>query len=173
LRKRTLILVSALIFTAILFLAIRVANINKLREATKQVFVSAPDFMLLDINGNGKRLSDFKGKVVILDFWATWCPPCKAEIPHFIELYGTYKNKGLEIIGISLDWNAQRILGPFAEENGINYNLLIGDDKVTDLYGGIMSIPTTFVIDKEGNIRNRYIGYRDKEVFEEAVEGLL
>ena len=172
-KKRTWILIALFIFVAILFLVIRSINIAKLKEATKPVFVQAPDFMLLDINGGEKKLSDFKGKVVILDFWTTWCPPCKAEIPHFIELYNSYKDKGLEIIVVSLDWNAERIIGPFADENNINYILLVGNDRVTDSYGGIMSIPTTFVIDRNCNIRKRYIGYRDKEVFEKDVKELL
>ena len=139
----------------------------------KKVSNPAPDFTLQDLNGNWSSLSEFKGKVVILDFWATWCPPCKAEIPHFIELYDDYKDKGLEIIGVSLDFNANKILGAFVEENSINYTILIGDRDVTDLYGGIMSIPTTFVIDRDGGIRKKYIGYKEKEVFEEDVKGLL
>ena len=133
----------------------------------------APSFTLLDINGDEKSLSDFKGKVVILDFWATWCPPCRAEIPHFVELYDEHKDKGLEVIGISVDWNAERVVGPFAEENGINYTLLLGSDDVSNAYGGIVSIPTTFLIDRDGGIRKKYIGYRDKDVFENDIKELL
>lgn len=139
----------------------------------KAVFKPAPDFTLFDIHGSERRLKDFKGKVIILDFWATWCPPCKAEIPHFIELYNEYKNEGLEIIGVALDWNAERVVPQFAEEAGMNYTVLLGNRDVTDLYGGIISIPTTFVIDREGGIRKKYIGYRDKEVFEEDIKELL
>lgn len=167
--KKTIIIILVLVVTgAILFAWI--AGLNKVPEI---VYRPAPDFTLLDINGNEATLSDFKGNVVILDFWATWCPPCKAEIPHFIELQDEYKDEGLEIIGVSLDWNAERILGGFAGDNGINYTLLIGNDDVTDLYGGIISIPTTFVIDRDGGIRKRYIGYKEKEVFERDVKELL
>lgn len=133
----------------------------------------APDFTLLDINGNERRLSDYKGKVIILDFWATWCPPCKAEVPHFIELHNAYKDRGLEIIGVTLDHNAEKVAQSFAEENGINYVVLLGNRSVTDLYGGIMSIPTTFVIDRDGLIKKRYLGYQDKEVFERDIKELL
>jgi len=143
------------------------------RGSKEETFKQAPDFTLKDISGNERMLSDFSGKVVILDFWATWCPPCKAEIPHFVELYDAHKDEGLEIIGVSLDRNAEKVVGAFAEENKVNYTLLVGDNHVTDLYGGIMSIPTTFVIDRDGRITKRFVGYRDKEVFEEAIKELL
>ena len=137
------------------------------------VYRPAPDFTLFDIYGEARSLSDFRGKVVILDFWTTWCPPCRAEIPHFIELYDEYKDEGLEIIGISMDWNGDRIVAPFVEDNGINYVILLDKDEVANLYGGIISIPTTFVIDRDGGIRKRYVGYRDKEVFENDIKELL
>ncbi|MDP8229834.1 MAG: TlpA disulfide reductase family protein [Candidatus Gorgyraea atricola] len=167
--KKTIIIISVLVLTAIILFT-WFSGINKVPEV---VYRPAPDFALLDINGNETTLSNLKGNIVILDFWATWCPPCKAEIPHFIELQDEYRDEGLEIIGISFDWNAERILGGFAEENGINYTLLIGTDEVSDLYGGIMSLPTTFVIDRDGGIRKRYIGYKGKEVFEKDIKELL
>lgn len=167
--KKTIVIISVIVFTGIILFT----WFNMINKVPEVVYRPAPDFSLLDINGNEITLSNFKGNVVILDFWATWCPPCKAEIPHFIELQNEYRDEGLKIIGVSLDWNAERILGSFAEENGINYTLLIGNDDVTDLYGGIMSIPTTFVIDRDGGIRKRYIGYKEKEVFEKDVKELL
>lgn len=133
----------------------------------------APDFELLDVNGKKVKLSDFKGKIIILDFWATWCPPCRAEIPGFIELYKKYKDKGVEIIGISLDEGGVRDVLPFIKEFGVNYTILIGNYKVTQDYGGIRGIPTTFVIDRKGNIRAKYVGYRPKELFERDIIVLL
>ncbi|MBU1006883.1 MAG: TlpA family protein disulfide reductase [Candidatus Omnitrophica bacterium] len=161
------------ILTLVLAAYLSFTWISKMYEVPEVVYRPAPDFTLMDIYGNETSLSDFKGKVVILDFWATWCPPCKAEIPHFVELYDMYQDEGLEIIGISLDWNGERVLAPFAKENGMNYPILLGNDDVNSLYGGVMSLPTTFIIDKDGGIRDRFIGYRDKAVFEEAIKDLL
>lgn len=133
--------------------------------------VQAPKFTLTDIEGRRLSLSDYRGKVVILDFWAPWCPPCKREIPDFIALQKQYESRGLQIIGIGLD--QQENVASFARENGINYPVLIGDDDISKLYGGISGIPTTFIIDKEGNVSSRFEGFNDKTVFEEAIKKLL
>jgi len=188
--KQFIMLIAALIFlTALSLFALNTTGVLKIfspgrtisvekkteviEDIKKPVVNPAPDFALLDINGEKKSMSDFSGKVIILNFWATWCPPCREEIKHLIELYEEYKHRGLEIIGVSLDWNAQRVAGPFAEEKGINYTILLGDQNVVDLYGGIMSIPTTFIIGRDGGIRDKYIGYRNKTDFEKDIEGLL
>jgi len=140
---------------------------------TKTGFKLAPEFSLKDVNGTEKKLSDFRGSVVIIDFWATWCPPCREEIPHFVELYNQYKDQGLEIIGVSMDQSPERIIPGFIEKNNINYTILFGEDKVYDLYGGINAIPTTFIVDKEGNLVRKYVGYREKGVFEQDIKELL
>jgi peroxiredoxin len=131
----------------------------------------APYFELKDLNSNKVRLTDFAGKVIILDFWATWCPPCKKEIPDFIELYKQYSKRGVTIIGIALDeYNAVK---NFHSENKINYPILLGTDEVVKLYGGIRGIPTTFVIGKDGTIRQRYEGFRPKDLFEKEIKAAL
>ena len=134
---------------------------------------SAPSFTLQDLNGKQVSLSDFKGKVVILDFWATWCPPCVKEIPHFIELYEQYKDQGFAIVGISLDRKGISVVKSFAQKYRVNYPILMADGQVDKAYGGIPGIPTTFVIDSAGNIRQKYVGYRDKAVFEADIKALL
>jgi len=134
---------------------------------------SAPSFTLQDLNGKQVSLSDFKGKVVILDFWATWCPPCVKEIPHFIALYEQYKDQGFAIVGISLDHQGISVVKSFARKYRVNYPILMTDGQVDKAYGGIPSIPTTFVIDSAGNIRQKYVGYRDKAVFEADIKALL
>ena len=135
----------------------------------------APDFELYNLSGKTVRLSDFSGKVLILDFFATWCPPCKAEIPHFVELKSKYGDSGLEIIGISLDrgagWN--ELLERFASTYQINYPILKGSDEVVNAYGGIRAIPTTFVIDRNQVVKDKVIGYIDKASWEQKILPLL
>jgi peroxiredoxin len=131
----------------------------------------APGFTLPDVNGHPVSLADLRGKVVVLDFWATWCPPCKREIPDFIELQSQYGSKGLQVIGIGLDEPEK--LKAFALSNGMNYSVLMGTDDIAMKYGGISGIPTTFIIDKSGRIVNRFEGFRSKDVFENEIKRLL
>jgi len=133
----------------------------------------APNFVLKDVNGNRVSLSDFKGKVVLLDFWCTWCLPCRAEIPHFVDLYSTYRNKGLQIVGIALEPHNVKGVKKFVQKYRINYPVLIGDYKVSFDYGGISSIPTTFIITRDGKIFRGYLGYQEKSVFEKDIQVLL
>jgi cytochrome c biogenesis protein CcmG/thiol:disulfide interchange protein DsbE len=134
---------------------------------------AAPSFSLTDTKGKKVSLSEFKGKVVILDFWATWCAPCRKEIPDFIELYKQYGSKRFQMIGISLDQGGIKDVIPFMKDHGISYPILIGNRAVASQYGGIRGIPTTFVIDKKGNIRAQYVGYRPKQTFEKDILSLL
>jgi thiol-disulfide isomerase/thioredoxin len=133
----------------------------------------APQWELTNVEGKLVKLSDFHGKVVILDFWATWCVPCRVEIPHFIELQKQYGNKGLTIIGVSLDEQGPEVVKKFVKRLGVNYPIVIGNEKVVEAYGGIYAIPTTFVIDRQGRIVSRHIGYDDKAVFEKEIQALL
>lgn len=174
-----------LIATIVLLTAVSVFGIISINRAPKKIIYEeagkgvtgalkpAPEFLLEDIRGMEMKLSDFKGRVVILDFWATWCPPCREEIPHFASLYDEYRDKGLDVIGIAMDRNPGMVLPDFIKDNGINYPILLGNQDIYDSYGGIAAIPTTFIIDKEGNIRKKYIGYNEKEVFEKDLKELL
>jgi len=131
----------------------------------------APGFTLPDLNGKPVSLADFKGRVVVLDFWATWCPPCRREIPDFIKLQTEYGSKSVQIVGIALDEPGK--VQEFARQNGMNYPVLLGTQEISVKYGGIEGIPTTFIIDKNGKIANRFEGFRPRAVFEEEIKKLL
>lgn len=134
---------------------------------------SAPDFNLKDLSGKTVKLSDFKGKVVVLNFWATWCGPCRAEIPALIKARNQYHDKGVEIIGISLDDDGSESVAAFAKQFKINYPIVIGTLKDVNNYGSFDSIPTTFVVDREGKIRSSHLGMVSFGDVENAVKPLL
>lgn len=133
----------------------------------------APDWELTDVNGKIVKLSDFRGKVVVLNFWATWCPPCREEIPGFISLQNEYGEKGLVIVGVSLDNGGVKAVNPFFTRMGINYPVMIGNKLVAQRYGGITMLPSTFIIDRQGNITAAHQGELDRATLESEIKGLL
>ncbi len=135
----------------------------------------APDFALKDADGKTVRLADYKGKVVLLDFWATYCGPCRIEIPWFMDLERTRKDKGFAVLGVSMDDNGWEDVKPFLAELKVNYRVVIGDDATAQSYGGVDSIPTAFLIDKQGKIAAIHIGLDGggRKEFEDGVDELL
>jgi len=134
----------------------------------------APDFALKDANGNTVRLSEYKGKVVLLDFWATWCGPCKVEIPWFIQFEQKYKDKGFAVLGVSMDEDGWSAVKPFIEEHKMNYRVALGNDQVSELYGGLDSLPTTLLVDRSGRIAKIHIGLETgRDGFENEITNLL
>jgi len=135
--------------------------------------IPAPAFSLLDLDGKRVELAQFKGQVLVIDFWATWCPPCREAIPELIAMKKKYGPRGFDIVGISMDENPARVVPPFIEQYGINYPVVMADAQVPSDFGGIYGLPTTFIVDRNGNIAQRYIGYVDLKVIEKEIEGLL
>lgn len=110
---------------------------------------------------------------VVVDFWATWCGPCKIEIPWFIEFERKNKDKGLVVLGVSMDEDGWTSVKPYVKELGINYRIMVGDSKIEQQYGGIDALPTTLLIDREGKIASVHVGVASKQDFEDAIEKLL
>lgn len=132
----------------------------------------APDFSLTDLNGQPLDLSSYRGKVVLLDFWATWCTPCRGEIPHFVEFQNNYHDQGLQVIGISMDDDLKPV-GPFYQEYKMNYPVALGNDKIAQAYGGILGLPVTFLIGRDGHIQEKYVGAVDISTIEQGIKSLL
>lgn len=133
----------------------------------------ATDFSLADINGKQVRLSELKGNVVLLNFWETWCAPCRVEMPWFVDFQQKYKDRGFVVLAVSLDAEGWKVVKPFAEKFQLNFPVVVGDNSLVEKYGGLSVLPTSFVIDKEGNIRSRHDGLRDKADWEAEIESLL
>ncbi len=143
-------------------------------RASSQGRKPAPDFTLQDANGASVKLSDYRGKVVLLNFWATWCGPCGVEIPWFIEFEQQYKSKGLEVVGVSMDEEGWSVIKPYVAEHKVNYRVLLGTDSVSQLYGGVDSLPTTFLIDRDGKFAfSPHIGLAGKNEYLDEIHTLL
>lgn len=133
----------------------------------------APKWSLKDLEGKVISSDDLKGKVVILDFWATWCPPCRAEIPGYVELQKQYGKDGLVIVGASADEAGPGVVKDFAAKLGINYTMVMMDEAISSAFGGIEALPTTFLIDRNGQIRDRKVGMEEKAEYEQKILSVL
>jgi len=134
---------------------------------------AAPAFSLQDLDGKTVRLADSAGKVRLVDFWATWCAPCREEIPQFKELYAQYKDQGFELIAIAMDEEGAKVVRPFVEKHQVSYTNLLGNEEVEQAFGGVLGYPTAFFIDRDGKIVDSYVGGVPKRVFEKRLRELL
>lgn len=132
----------------------------------------APDFSLHDLNNQPLDLANYRGKVVVLNFWATWCTPCRGEIPHFVKLQDEYREPGLQVIGISMDDDAKPVLN-FYQQFKMNYPVALGNEKIAEAYGGILGLPITFLIGRDGRVRTKYIGEVNMSTLEQEIKTLL
>jgi peroxiredoxin len=129
----------------------------------------APDFELSTLDGKKVKLSDLRGKAVVVNFWATWCGPCKIEMPWLVDLQDKYRAQGLEILGVSVDEGSADKVAAFVKDMGVNYTVLRSTDEVSNLYGGIDGLPTTFFVGRNGQIVDQSQGIVSKDVIENAI----
>jgi peroxiredoxin len=178
-RRNLLIVTGAIFVTAVLIYGTshrsggsssRVAASSTAGAAPNKL---APDFELKSMDGRSVRLSDFRGKAVVLNFWATYCAPCRIEMPWLVDFYERYKSQGLEIVGVSMDDGNQEQVGAFTKEMHVNYTILLGNHSVGDAYGGARFLPQTFLVDRDGRIIQTLIGIKTKEDFEDNIRLLL
>ena len=133
----------------------------------------APDFELEALDGKKVKLSDFRGKAVLLNFWATWCGPCKIEMPWFVELQKEYGPQGFQIVGVAMDDAGTEEIAKFAQQMGVNYPVLLGKESVGQSYGGVGVLPTTFFIDRDGKLVAREFGLQSRSVFVDHIKEAL
>jgi len=170
-RKKLLLGLTAIAVVLGIYLVERSSRSGPLRlVSTEGTF--APDFSLPQMNGGQLRLSSYRGKVVLLDFWATWCAPCREEIPRFVDLQNKFGNQGFQIIGVSMDDGPEPVRD-FYQSFHMNYPVVMGNAKIGELYGGVLGLPIAYVIGRDGRIYAKHIGATDVSIFEKEIVDLL
>jgi thiol-disulfide isomerase/thioredoxin len=134
---------------------------------------TAPDFNLQSLDGKSVRLSDFRGKPVVLNFWATWCGPCKIEMPWFVDFQKQYASAGVQFLGVAMDDASTKDIAEFAESMKVNYPILIGKESVGDAYGGVQFLPETFYIDRNGKIVDKAFGLKGRGEIEDDIKKIV
>jgi len=179
-RNIVAVVVAVLFLTAITWFGIRSARPAKRAlagpiDARLASFINkpAPDFELTSLDGKSVKLSDYRGKAVVLNFWATWCGPCKIEMPWLVDLETKYQGQGLQIVGVSMDDLSKDKVQDFATQMGLNYTVLMGKEAVGEQYGGVEGLPTTFYIDRSGKVIESVAGLISKSEIEANIKRAL
>ncbi|HTW58943.1 MAG TPA: TlpA disulfide reductase family protein [Terriglobales bacterium] len=178
-RNPLALVVAAVVIAGMLYFGYHAAQRSPSARASSTSFsgimksAPAPDFTLQSLDGKNMSLSDLRGKAVLLNFWATWCGPCKIEMPWFVELQNEYGSQGLQIVGVAMDDSSKEDIAKFAKDMGVNYPVLIGKEAVGDEYGGVPALPESFFIGRDGKIVDKIIGLRGKSEIEDAIKKAL
>jgi thiol-disulfide isomerase/thioredoxin len=172
-RDPLVIIVVAVVIALMLVIGLRLARRRQTSAMPQLKSDIAPDFALQSLDGKTVRLSDFRGKAVLLNFWATWCGPCKIEMPWFVELQKEYASEGLQIVGIAMDDASPKEIADFAKEMGVNYPVLIGKEAVGDEYGGVQFLPESFYIDRNGKVLDKAFGLKGRGEIEDDIKKIV
>ncbi len=174
-RDPVVIIIVAMVVALMLVFGLNLAHKAKSNAAARMQMKNgvAPDFTLQSLDGQTVRLSDFRGKAVLLNFWATWCSPCKIEMPWFVELQKQYGPEGLQIVGVAMDDASTKDIADFAKEMGVNYPVLIGKESVGDAYGGVQFLPENFYIDRNGKVLDRAFGLKGRGEIEDEIKRIV
>jgi len=171
--RRALVILVAIVLVVAIWRGIRHSHSNRTGLGGAAVAHSvAPSFSLQDLEGKPLDLASYRGKVVLLNFWATWCTPCRGEIPHFVELQSQYGGRGLQIVGISMDDGPAPVRN-FYQEHKMNYPVALGTEKVAEAYGGVLGLPVTFLIDRDGRIAAKFTGAVEITLVQQKVIALI
>lgn len=172
-RNPLVVVVIAALVAGMLFFGLHMARRAKGPGPPDIKGQAAPQFELASLDGKKVRLADFKGKAVLLNFWATYCQPCKIEMPWFVQLQDKYGPEGLQVIGIAMDDASESDISKFAEKMGVNYPILLGKEDTGEAYGGIPFLPTTFYIGRDGKVVDKVFGLKGRAEIEESVKKAL
>ena len=168
-----LIVVAVVVALMLYFGAHKARHAGAASAASLATSSMAPDFTLPSLDGKEMKLSDLRGKAVLLNFWATWCGPCKIEMPWFVDLQNQYGGRGLQIVGVAMDDASKEDIAKFAKDMGVNYPILIGKEAVGDEYGGVPALPESFFIGRDGKVVDKIIGLKGKAEIEDTIKKML
>lgn len=174
-RDPAVLIIVAMVVALMLVFTFKLArrSLPGVASGTAQTNGIAPDFTLQSIDGKTVRLSDFRGKAVVLNFWATWCGPCKIEMPWFVDLQKQYGPAGVQFLGVAMDDASSKDIAEFAQSMKVNYPILIGKEAVGDAYGGVQFLPETFYVDRNGKIVDKAFGLKGRGEIEDDIKKIV